>query len=248
MRCESDRRGRIARRTTSWLDNFDSGIDSTSPTCRPSTSNNAVPVSSSFAGGVAVIACATRWASNTPSGFRQRLTKVVRSSVIPWPSGRRVAIRSASERSVLSEKFHRSGSWDAMTIFRAKSRSMRERVCSQDVRCTRWRATPEPDVLHRDAASAKPLQRKQRRAPQWRTPASPSGDATTRSEASAALLLGGCQTAGCRHERVNGGFRIAKSRSGSVAVTPSFAPREPLPDTLSASLVPTPMSSTDSAN
>ena len=60
------------------LASFDSGIDNTSPTCRPSTSSSAVPVPSSLAGFVTVIACATRWASNTLSGFRQRLTKVVR--------------------------------------------------------------------------------------------------------------------------------------------------------------------------
>ena len=53
-------------------------------------------MSSSRAGAVAAMAPAILWAGITPLGFRQRLTKVVRCSVV-WPlSERRVAIRRAS--------------------------------------------------------------------------------------------------------------------------------------------------------
>ena len=41
---------------------------------------------------------------------------------------------------------------------------------------------------------------------------------------------------------------MARSRSGSVAVTPSSAPREPSPDTLDASLVATSVLSEERAN
>ena len=53
---------------------------------------------------------------------------MVRCSTESSPCG----YHRASERSVLSEKFQRSGSWDEITISREKSRSIRERVCLQD--------------------------------------------------------------------------------------------------------------------
>ena len=111
---------------------FNSGIDNTSPTCLPSTSSRAVPDSSSLAGVVAVTACATRWASSTPSGLLQRLTKGRAPLCLILASGRRVAMSRASDRSVLSEKFHRTGSCEVITISRTKLPSIRERVCFQD--------------------------------------------------------------------------------------------------------------------
>ena len=111
---------------------FVSGSETISPTCCPSTSSSAVPVSSSRAGAVAAMAPAILWAGSTPLGSRQRLTKVERCSAGWSLSERRVAIRRASERSVLSEKFQRSGSWEVMTMSRVKSRWMRSRVCCQE--------------------------------------------------------------------------------------------------------------------
>ena len=58
--CESGRCGRTAGRTTSCQPVSFQGINNTSPTCWPSTSSSAVPVLSSLAGVVTVIACATR--------------------------------------------------------------------------------------------------------------------------------------------------------------------------------------------
>ena len=187
-----------------------------------------------------------------PSGFSQRLTKVVRCSVAGPLWGRRVAMRRASERSVLSEKFQRVGSWDAMTISRTKSRSISARVCSHDgpvhtvsgsTRANRpspgrsfgaavaTKAAPSPAVadacldFRRRESSFCSLRRSDAgRLPNSRLPPT---------------------------ERVNGGFMMARSRSGSVAVTPCRAPREPLPYTLSVSLIrpaAVPIDSGDSAN
>ena len=161
-------------------------------------------------------------------------------------------MRRASERSVLSEKFQRVGSWDAMTISRTKSRSMRARVCSHEgpvhtVRGSTRAMRPSPGRSLGAAVATKAA------------PSPAVADACRdfrRRESSFCSLR---RSAGGRlpnsrlppTERVNGGFMMARSRSGRVAVTPCRAPCEPPPNTLPVSLICrafTPIESGDSAN
>ena len=216
---------------------LDSGMDSTSPTCLPSTSSKAVPVSSNLAGVVEVTAWANLWESRTPVGFCHRFIKVVRRSVPSFLSGRRVAISRHSDKSVLSEKFQRSGSWEVMTVSRAKSFSIRERVCSHEgpvhTVAGRTRAKrPSPGLSRGEAVATKAA------------PSPAVADACLVFRRRDSSFWSFARSACGRlpnnmlppTERVNGGFMMAKSKSGSFAVSS----RGPLPVTFPVLLVISP--------
>ena len=92
-----------------------------------------MPVSSILAGVVVAATLRNPVSVHDTIGVQPEVDEggaVVGRGAVQWVV--RVAMRRASERSVLSEKFQRVGSWDAITMSSTKSRSMRARVCSHD--------------------------------------------------------------------------------------------------------------------
>ena len=212
------------------------GSEMASPTCRPSSSSNAVPASSRSAGAVVEITSASRPASSTLSGFSHRFTYVVCDSLVS-PSARFVAISSASERSVLSEKFQRCGSCEAITISRRKSRSISARVCRHErpvhtVSGSTSAKRPSPALIFGVTAATNA-------AP---TPATADALCDLRRSRISVWIF--CRSLDDRlpkskSERVNGGFMIARSSGGSTAVSDASAsPPPPLvPCTLAGATI-----------
>lgn len=173
-------------------------------------------------------------------GLRQRLIKVVLFSTACPALGRRVAIRSASERSVLSEKCQRAGSWEVTTVSRTKNCSITDRVCCQDgpvhtvsgsTRARRpsfgrilgtaaaTKADPSPAVADALLTGPRLFALRRRESSFWSFRRSVQGKLP--------------KSRFPPTERVKGGFIIAKSRVGREAVSPSSTPLSPRPVNLS---------------